>query len=49
MLAQFAKAGVDVDALATRLQEEGAKAFVNSWSALRSVIASKSTGLAGAA
>jgi transaldolase len=42
VLAQFAQAGVDVDSLATRLQEEGAKSFVNSWNELMDVIASKS-------
>src|SRR6267378_2326880 len=31
VLARFAKAGVDVEALATRLQDEGAKSFVGSW------------------
>ena len=31
VLAQFAKAGIDVDALATQLQDEGAKSFVQSW------------------
>jgi transaldolase len=41
VLQQFAKAGVNVDALATQLQEEGAKAFVNSWNELMKVIASK--------
>ena len=30
-LAAFAEAGIDVDALAARLQEEGAEAFVASW------------------
>lgn len=30
VLEQFAKAGVDLDALAARLQDEGAKSFVNS-------------------
>jgi transaldolase len=49
VLAQFARAGVHVDALASRLQKEGAKAFVNSWTELLTVIASKSAGLAGAA
>jgi transaldolase len=49
VLAQFARAGVDVDALASRLQKEGEKAFVNSWTELLTVIASKSAGLAGAA
>ncbi len=41
-LSQFAKSGIDVDALAAQLQEEGAKSFVNSWNELMSVIASKS-------
>jgi len=41
VLAQFATAGVDVDALAARLQEEGAKSFVQSWNDLLAVIASK--------
>jgi transaldolase len=41
VLAQFAQAGVDVDQLAARLQEEGAKSFVNSWNELMDVIASK--------
>jgi transaldolase len=30
-LAAFAQAGIDVDALASRLQEEGAETFVGSW------------------
>jgi transaldolase len=42
VLANFAKAGVDVDALATRLQDEGAKSFVESWSDLMARIDSKS-------
>ena len=41
-LSQFAKSGIDVDALAAQLQEEGAKSFANSWNELMSVIASKS-------
>jgi pimeloyl-ACP methyl ester carboxylesterase len=45
VLAQFAKAGVDVDALAARLQKEGAESFVKSWNELMSVIASKSAAL----
>jgi transaldolase len=48
VLAQFARAGIDVDALATQLQEEGAKAFVTSWHELMEVIASKSAALAKA-
>jgi len=42
MLAWFAEAGIDVDALAVRLQDEGAKAFVKSWDDLLAVITSKS-------
>ena len=42
ILAQFAKAGVDVDGLATQLQNEGAKSFVTSWTELMAVIESKS-------
>jgi transaldolase len=42
VLAQFVKAGVDIDALAAKLQDEGAKSFVKSWNALMAVIASKS-------
>ncbi len=41
VLASFAKAGIDVDALAARLQDEGAAAFVKSWNELMEVIASK--------
>ena len=48
VLEQFAKAGIDVDALAARLQDEGAKSFVNSWNELMGVIASKSATLAKA-
>ena len=49
VLAQFAKANIDVDALATQLQEEGAKSFVKSWNELMDVIISKSTALKKAA
>ena len=45
VLARFAKAGVDVDALAARLQDEGAKAFVSSWNELMGVISAKSAQL----
>ena len=45
VLAQFAKAGIDVGALAAQLQEEGAKAFVKSWNELMGVIGSKSATL----
>jgi len=45
VLARFAAAGVDVGALATRLQDEGAKSFVASWRELMDVIASKNAAL----
>ena len=48
VLAQFATAGIDVDALASRLQDEGAKAFVSSWNELMGVITAKSAALAKA-
>ena len=48
LLAQFAKAGVDVDALATKLQIDGAKSFVDSWHELMQRISSKSSALAAA-
>jgi transaldolase len=48
VLAQFASAGIDADALAARLQDEGAKSFVKSWHELMDVIASKGAALAGA-
>jgi len=48
VLAQFSKAGIDIKALAARLQEEGAAAFVKSWNGLMSVISSKSVTLAKA-
>jgi transaldolase len=41
VLSRFAKAGIDVDALATQLQEEGAKSFAKSWNDLMDVIQSK--------
>ena len=41
VLEQFGKAGIDVDALAARLQDEGAKGFVASWNELMGVIVSK--------
>jgi len=41
VLAQFAKAGIDIDDLAARLQDEGAKSFVNSWNELMEVVNSK--------
>ncbi len=49
VLAKFAKAGIDIDALAARLQDEGAKAFVKSWDDLMNVIRSKCDSLKGPA
>jgi transaldolase len=45
VLGQFAKAGVDLDALAVQLQSEGAESFVKSWNDLMQVISSKSASL----
>ena len=45
VLAGFARAGVDVDALATRLQDEGAQAFVKSWNDLMAHIDTKRAAL----
>ena len=42
VLARFAAAKIDVQALSAQLQEEGAKLFVNSWNDLMGVIRSKS-------
>jgi transaldolase len=42
VLASFAKAGIDIDALAVRLQQEGAASFVKSWKDLMVCIDSKS-------
>ena len=42
VLAKFAKAGIDTDALAAQLQDEGAVSFVKSWNELMKCIASKS-------
>jgi transaldolase len=48
VLDQFAAAGIDIDKLAAKLQDDGAKSFVSSWSDLMEVIASKSATLAKA-
>jgi len=49
VLAQFANAGLKLEALAAQLQEEGARSFVKSWNELLGVIASKSDTLKQAA
>ena len=45
VLASFAKAGIDIDALAARLQDEGASSFVKSWEDLMARINSKRTAM----
>jgi transaldolase len=45
VLAAFAKVGVDIDALADRLQKEGAASFVKSWNDLMACIESKSAAM----
>jgi transaldolase len=46
VLARFAAAGIDIDALAARLQSEGAESFVKSWRELMDRIVEKSAALA---
>ena len=48
VLKRFAAAGIDVDALAEKLQVEGAQSFVKSWAELMQRIADKSAALATA-
>jgi len=48
VLTEFAKSAIDTDALAARLQDDGAKSFVKSWNELMDVISSKSAALAKA-
>jgi transaldolase len=45
VLESFTKAGIDLTALATQLQTEGAEAFVKSWHGLLAVLESKSVAL----
>jgi len=45
VLAQFGKAGIDLDALAARLQEQGAASFAKSWNELMAVMETKSAAL----
>lgn len=45
LLTQFARSGIDVDTLAARLQDDGAKSFVKSWNDLMNVIWSKCAAL----
>jgi len=46
VLAEFSRAGIDVDALAAQLQDEGGKSFAQSWNDLMDVISSKAAALA---
>ncbi len=46
VIAGFAAAGIDVDALAQKLQLEGAESFVKSWRELMQSIKDKSAALA---
>jgi transaldolase len=48
VLAKFAKAGIDIDALTTQLLDEGAESFVKSWNDLMECIATKSVMLKAA-
>jgi len=48
VLAKFATAGIDTDALALQLQRDGAQAFTKSWKELMTRIADKSDALAHA-
>lgn len=41
VLAKFVEAGIDLDAMAAQLQDEGTKSFIRSWNELLSVIDSK--------
>jgi len=45
VLKEFGKAGIDVAALAAKLQDDGAQAFVASWNELMDVITSKAAAL----
>jgi len=49
VIGQFARAGINVDALAAQLQDEGARSFVKSWNDLKAVIDAKSDALRQAA
>jgi transaldolase len=49
VLSRFAEAGINMDGLASQLQEDGAKSFVKSWNELMSVVGSTSVLLERAA
>jgi len=46
MLARFAQAAIDIDALAIQLQYEGTQSFIKSWKQLLQRIAGKAAALA---
>jgi transaldolase len=48
VLAEFAKAGINIEALAAELQDQGANSFTKSWNDLMVGIASKSSALKAA-
>jgi transaldolase len=48
VLSEFRRAGIDDEALAARLQREGAEAFSKSWRSLLSCLSAKGSRLAGA-
>jgi transaldolase len=48
VLTQFAAAGIDIHALARKLQTDAAESFVKSWNELMKVITSRSKTLAKA-
>jgi transaldolase len=45
VLADFVRAGINIDTLAAQLQDDGAKSFTKSWNELMAVIASKTAAL----
>jgi transaldolase len=45
VLGQFAREGIDINALADQLQNEGTESFVKSWNDLLAVISSKCASL----
>src|SRR5678816_1984839 len=49
VLSEFAAGGIDIDALADRLQEEGTRSFAKSWESLMAMIASTASNEAKAA
>jgi transaldolase len=48
VFAAFLRAGIDIDALACQLQDDGVKSFVKSWIELMGVIASKASAISKA-